>query len=54
MMCTYDKVYGKGTSMSVSAEAVKLILRENKLQHFFQESIIAYSLRVRNLENYVF
>ena len=39
--------------MSVIAAVVKLTLCENKLQHSFQESIIAYSLRICNLENYV-
>ena len=39
--------------MSVIAAAVKLTSCENKLQHSFQKSIIAYSLRVSNLENYV-
>ena len=32
--------------MVVIAAAVKLILCENKLRHYFQEVIIAYSLRV--------
>ena len=35
------------------AAAVKLTLSENKLRHFFQVSIIAYSLRVCNLGNYI-
>ena len=45
-MYTYDKVYRKGTSMSIIAAAVKLTLCENKLRLSSQESIIAYSLRV--------
>ena len=36
--------------MSVTAAAVKLTLRKNKLWHFFQESIIVYNLRVCNWE----
>ena len=39
--------------MSVNAAGVKFTLRENKLRHSFQESVIAYSLRVCNLGNYV-
>ena len=46
MAYTYDKINRKGTSMSVIAAAVKLTLCENKLQPSFQESVIAYSLRV--------
>ena len=51
-MYAYDKEYRKETSMSVIAAAVKLTLCENKLRHSFQENIIAYSLRICNLENY--